>query len=107
MALGQRDVPDLDEEADVELMIGAREQYRGLGDSTVEHRPTEDAVIVTDGGAVVGEPEITRHVEPESQALVRGEPASYFRCECCGVEAMSRKIVEAGHREGCEASRRL
>ncbi|MDL5363142.1 hypothetical protein [Halalkalicoccus sp. NIPERK01] len=49
MALGQRDVPDLDEETDVEMMIAAREQYRGLGDSTVEHRPADDAVVVTDG----------------------------------------------------------
>lgn len=32
------------------MMIGAREQYRGLGDSTVEHRPADDAVVVTDGG---------------------------------------------------------
>ncbi|WP_049946423.1 hypothetical protein, partial [Halalkalicoccus jeotgali] len=47
MALGQHDVPNLDEETDVELMIAAREQYRGLGDSTVEHRPADDAVVVT------------------------------------------------------------
>jgi hypothetical protein len=49
-ALGQRDVPELDEETDVELMIAAREQYRGLGVSTVEHRPADDAVIATNGG---------------------------------------------------------
>lgn len=50
MELGQRDVPDLGEETDVEMMIAAREEYRGLGDSTVEHRPANDTVIVTDGG---------------------------------------------------------
>jgi hypothetical protein len=97
MALGQRDVPDLDEETDVELMIAAREQYRGLGDSTVEHRTADDAVIVTDGGVATesatqdtDETLITGpHLEPPEQG-----GATYYRCEDCGRESLRRGDVE-------------
>lgn len=49
------------------------------------------------------EPTITRHVEPESQALTTGEPAAYFRCEC-GREAMrERDLRSEAHLEECDA----
>ncbi|ADJ16803.1 hypothetical protein HacjB3_19303 (plasmid) [Halalkalicoccus jeotgali B3] len=108
MALGQRDVPELDEETDVELMIAAREQYRGLGDSTVEHRPADDAVVVTDGGVAIEsatqddageEARITGpHLEPPEQG-----GATYYRCEDCGRESLRRGDVERSefHAEGC------
>ena len=92
MALGQREVPDLDEETDVEMMIAAREQYRGLGDSTVEHRPADDAMVVTDGGVATetatqdaNETLITGpHFEPPEQG-----GATYYRCEDCGGASRS------------------
>ncbi|ADJ17186.1 hypothetical protein [Halalkalicoccus jeotgali] len=108
MALGQHDVPNLDEETDVELMIAAREQYRGLGDSTVEHRPADDAVVVTDGGVAtespmqdtdVNEPTITGPwTEPAEQG-----GAEYWRCEDCGRESLRRGDVERSefHAEEC------
>jgi hypothetical protein len=108
MKLGQRDVPDLDKETDVELMIAAREQYRGLGDSTVEHRPADDTVIVTDGGVAtesttqdtdVGESTITG---PWTEPAEQGS-AEYWRCEDCGRESLRRGDVERSefHAEGC------
>ena len=49
------------------------------------------------------EPTITRHVEPESQAVVAGEPATYFKCEC-GREAMREQDLRSeAHLEECDA----
>ncbi|MFC6906781.1 hypothetical protein [Halalkalicoccus tibetensis] len=48
-------------------------------------------------------PTIMRHVEPESQALIRGESATYFRCEC-GCEAMREHDLRSeAHNEECSA----
>ncbi|WP_122088645.1 hypothetical protein [Halalkalicoccus subterraneus] len=105
MELGRRAVPDLDETTDVEMMIAAREDYRGLGDSTVEHRPVDDAVVVTDGGVATESPTqddetlITGpHLEPPEQG-----GATYYRCEDCGRESLRRGDVECSefHAEEC------
>jgi hypothetical protein len=106
METGQRSVPHFDRETDVEIMIAAREEYRGLGDSTVEHRPADDAVVVTDGGVATetatqddDETLITGpHLEPPEQG-----GATYYRCEDCGRESLRRGDVERSefHAEGC------
>lgn len=51
MTLGQREIPNLDAKTDIEMMmmIAAREEYCRLDDLTIEHRPADDALIVTDG----------------------------------------------------------
>lgn len=83
--LGQREIPDLDEETDVECMTVAREQYRGRGDSTVKHRPVNDAVVVTDGGVATRPshrtPMSIRHSSPARtfESPEQGG-ARYYRC---------------------------
>lgn len=48
-------------------------------------------------------PTITRPVEPESQAVVRGEPATFYRCEC-GTEAMREQDLRSvAHKAECGA----
>lgn len=78
-------------------MIAAREEYRGLGDSTVEHRPADDAAVVTDSGVVVEtatqgdqKAQITGpYLEPPEQA-----GATYWRYEDCGRESLRRGDIE-------------
>lgn len=61
--------------------------------------PTTETTV----GPQANQPTITRHVEPESQALVPGEPEVYFRC-ACGREAMRRQDLRSEyHREECTA----
>ena len=106
MELGQRDVPGLDEKIDVEMMIVAREEYRGLGDSTVEHRPADDAVVVTDGGVATENPmqddEEARITGPHLELPEQGG-TTYYRCGNCGRESLRRGDVEHSefHAEGC------
>lgn len=49
------------------------------------------------------EPTITRHVEPESQALTTGEPATYFRCECGRESMRKRDLRSEAHAAECTA----
>ena len=88
------------------MMIAAREEYRGLGDSTVKHRPADDVVVMTDGGVATEtatqddtESRITGpHIEPPKQG-----GATYYRCETCGRESFRRGDVERSefHAEEC------
>ena len=88
------------------MMITVREQYCGLGDSTVKHRPTDDAVVVTDDGVATEtatqddkEARITGpHLEPTEQG-----GTTYYRCEDCGRESLRRGDVEYSefHAEEC------
>ncbi|WP_122090870.1 hypothetical protein [Halalkalicoccus subterraneus] len=91
----------------VELMIATHEQYRGLGDSTVKHRPADDAMVVTDGGittetamdADINKPVITGPwTEPAEQG-----GTDYWRCEDCGRESLRRSDLERSkfHAEEC------
>ncbi|KYH23899.1 hypothetical protein HAPAU_39780 [Halalkalicoccus paucihalophilus] len=72
-------------------MIAAREQYRGLGDSTVEHRSADDAVVVTDSGVA------TEAATQDDETLItilnlelpeRGGK-KYVRCEGCRCELLT------------------
>ena len=84
----------------------SEKEYRGLGDSTVEHRSVDDAVVVTDGGVATEtatqddkEARITvPHLEPPEQG-----GATYYRCEDCGRESLRRGDLERSqfHAEGC------
>ena len=95
----------IDEERDVEMMITAREQYRGLSDSTVEYRPADDAVVVTDGGVA-----IKTAMQDDDETLITGPHlelpeqggATYYHCEDCGRESLRRGDLERSefHAEG-------
>lgn len=88
------------------MMITAREQYHGLGDSTVEHRPVDDTVVVTKGGVA------TETFTQDDETLIAGPHlelpeqggATYYRCEDCGCESLRYGNVEGSefHAEGCE-----
>lgn len=64
----------------------------------------ESATKTTVESSTETESTITRHVEPESQAVVAGEPATYFRCETCRTEAMCEQDLRSeAHFEECDA----
>lgn len=65
---------DDDEDAETD---GGTDGYRGLGDSTADHRPEDDAVIMTDGGT----PTVNERYEGETATCEYGHPA------CEGVDA--------------------
>ena len=92
MELGQRDVPDLDEETDVEMMIDAHA------------RRTRE--VATDGGLATEAP-----TQNTDEAQITGpwtEPvgqggANYWGCSDCECESLRRGDLEtsAFHASGC------
>lgn len=78
-------------------------EHRGRVVSTIQPMSTTDATVETAVEPTHEEPTITRHVEPESQAVVAGEPATYFKCEC-GREAMREQDLRSeAHKAECGA----
>lgn len=108
METGQREIPEsiATGRTDVENMIRARE--RTSGQPNPKQVATDGGVSV-ENGAVDAQSdesgsEITRHVEPPSQALPGEAPATYYRCEACGREAMRKSdLTSKYHRAECDA----
>ncbi|WP_245998617.1 hypothetical protein [Halalkalicoccus subterraneus] len=97
MEIGQREVPDLEEETDVEMMIDAR---------TDQQAAETDQEVATDGGAVVEKPtqgtDEARITGPWTEPADQGG-ANYWECSGCGRESLCRGDLEdsAFHSSGC------
>lgn len=101
MEIGQRSVPDLGRETDVEMMIEARADQQAA--------ETDQAEVVTDGGVAVESGQTA--TQDRNEARITGpwtEPAdqggaNYWKCSECGRESLRRGDLEdsAFHASGC------